>query len=357
MKCVFKNKKISAIVSVVPKEEYRFDDEYPIYKLTEDKAKRFKKMMSLDRHRIAPPEVCASDLCLFGLQQLLNDGTLKKEEIGALVFVSQTPDYVMPPTSNVIHGKLGLGHDVICLDINQGCSGFLVGLMQAFMLLEIAALPKVVLLCGETGSKLIDRCNRITYPLSGDAGSVTIIERCETENPIYVDVKNDGSRHKAIMVPAGAYRMPSTPETLKLKEVEEGVLQSLEHLHMDGAAIFNFTMTDVPPQVEEILSFSGNTRDSIEYFLFHQPNPFILKQMADKMKIPLAKLPNNIVTLYGNCSSVTIPLNIAHNCSEQLLRESHRVCLSAFGVGLTWISMVMDLGPLGVCKIVDYEST
>ena len=356
MKCIFKNKKVSQIISVVPKEEYRFDDEYPIFKLTEDKAKRFKKMMSLDRHRIAPPEVCSSDLCLYGLQRLLNEGTLKKEEIGALLFVSQTPDYVLPATSNVIHGKLGLGHDVICLDINQGCAGFLTGLMQAFMLLEIPALPKVVLLNGETGSKQGDRCNRISYPLTGDAGAVTVIERGEVESPIYMDVKNDGSRHQAIMLPGGAYRMPSTPETLKLREVEEGVVRSLEHVQMDGAAIFNFTMTDVPPQVEEILSFSGDTRESIEYFLFHQPNPFILKQMADKMRIPLTKLPNNIVSIYGNCSSVTIPLNIALNCGEQLLRGKRRVCFSGFGVGLTWISMVMDLGPLDVCKIVDYQS-
>jgi 3-oxoacyl-[acyl-carrier-protein] synthase-3 len=356
MKCIFKHKKISAVVSVVPKEEYRFDDEYPIYKLTEDKAKRFKKMMSLDRHRIAPPEVCASDLCLYGLQRLLKEGTLRKEEMGALVFVSQTPDYILPPTSNVIQGKLGLSHDVVCIDINQGCAGFLIGLMQAFLLVEIVALPKVVLLCGETGSRLIDRCNRVTYPLTGDAGSVTVIERCEAENPIYMDVKNDGSRHKALMIPAGAYRTPSTPETLKLREVEEGMLQCLEHIHMDGPAIFNFTMEDIPPQIEEILSFSCNTRDSIDHFLFHQPNPFILKQLSDKMKIPQVKLPNNIVSLYGNCSSVTIPLNIALNCGEHLQRESRRVCLSGFGVGLTWISTVMDLGPLGVCKIVDYES-
>jgi len=170
-------------------------------------------------------------------------------------------------------------------------------------------------------------------------------------------VKNDGARHQAITIPAGAYRIPSSPETLQLREVEEGMLQSQEHIHMDGAAIFNFTMEDVPPQVEEILLFSGDTRDSIDHFLFHQPNPFILTQMAEKMRIPRAKLPNNVVSLYGNCSSATIPLNVALNCGEPLLRQSRRVCFSAFGVGLAWISAVMDLGPLAVCRIVDYEST
>jgi 3-oxoacyl-[acyl-carrier-protein] synthase-3 len=355
VKSIFRNKKISAIVSVVPKEEYRFDDEYTNYKLTPEKAKRFKKMMSLDRHRIAPPGVCSSDLCLFGLERLLSEGALKKEDIGALVFVSQTPDYIMPPTSNIIHGRLGLGRDVICLDINQGCTGFLLGLIQAFLLLEIAAVPKVVLLNGDTCSRQMDPRNRVSYPLTGDAGSATVIERCQQDNPIYADIKNDGSRHKAIMIPAGGYRIPSTPETHKLEEKEEGVPLTLEHIHMDGAAIFNFTMEDVPPQVDDILSFSGDTRDSIEQFLFHQPNPFILKQMADKMKIPQAKLPNNIVSLFGNCSSVTVPLNIAFNRGEQMRQGTHRVCFSSFGVGLAWISMVMDLGPLEVCKVVDYE--
>jgi 3-oxoacyl-[acyl-carrier-protein] synthase-3 len=146
-------------------------------------------------------------------------------------------------------------------------------------------------------------------------------------------------------------------ETLKLHEVEEGLVQNQEQIHMDGAAIFNFTMEDVPPQVEDILAFSGDTRESIEYFLFHQPNPFILTQMADKMKIPQSKLLNNIVSLYGNCSSVTIPLLIAHNYREQLQSGTHRVCFAGFGVGLTWISMVMDLGPLTACKILEYEAT
>jgi 3-oxoacyl-[acyl-carrier-protein] synthase-3 len=125
---------------------------------------------------------------------------------------------------------------------------------------------------------------------------------------------------------------------------------------MDGPAIFNFTMTDVPAQIGEVLQFSGNTWDSIQHYFLHQPNPYILKQMADKMNIPPEKFPNNVVSIYGNCSSVSIPLNIALNCAEPLLRESRRVVLSGFGTGLSWISMVMNLGPLDLCKIVDYQA-
>lgn len=353
MKCQFHNKRISAIISVVPQEEYSFDQEYPRYKLTDEKARKLKKMMGLDKHRIAPPDVCTSDLCQFGLQCLLDEGVLKKEEIGALLFISQTPDYILPPTSNVIQGKLGLGRDVFCLDINQGCAGFVIGLMQAFMLLEIDAIRKVVLLVGDTGSRHVSQNNRVSYPLAGDAGSVAIIERSTTENTIFMDVQMDGARHQALIIPAGGFRTMPSAETLEVREAEEGVPRSLHHMHMDGAAVFTFTMEDIPPQIEEILAFSGDTRETIDYFLFHQPNQFILKQMADKMKIPQSKLPNNIVGIFGNCSASCIPLDIAVNCPE-IAQQPRRVCLSGFGVGLTWMSMVMDLGPLDVCSIIDY---
>ena len=174
---------------------------------------------------------------------------LRKEEIGALVFVSQTPDHFLPPTSNIIQGKLGLSHDVICLDLNQGCAGFLIGLMQAFLLLEIISQPKVVLLNGDTASKLLDKRNHISYPLAGDAGSVTIVERSEGARPVFMSVKMDGSRYKALIVPGGAFRLPSSPETLKVQETKEGIMSNQEHLQMDGAAIFNFTLEEVPPAI------------------------------------------------------------------------------------------------------------
>jgi len=166
----------------------------------------------------------------------------------------------------------------------------------------------------------------------------------------------DGSRHQALIVPGGAFRIPSSPETLKVQKTDDGIMLSLEHIHMDGAAIFNFSLEDVPPQLEEILAFSGDSSDSIDYFLMHQPNEFILRQLANKMKIPQAKVASNIVGIYGNCSSVSIPLDITHNYHERLQRETCRVCLSGFGIGLTWSSMVMELGPLAVCKVIDYDA-
>ena len=66
-------------------------------------------------------------------------------------------------------------------------------------------------------------------------------------------------------------------------------------------------------------------------------------------------MPSNIVERYGNSSGVTIPMVIAHNLCEQLLRGSVNACLAGFGVGLTWASMLMRLGPFAFCDLVDFQ--
>ncbi len=351
---VFHGKKISSLVAVVPRNETSFDDEWRNYGLTENKAKKYKEAMGFDRHRIAPPDVTSSDLCATGLRHLLEAGKLAKEDIGALLFISQTPDYFLPPTANVLQGRFGLGEDVFCLDINQGCAGFVVGLMQALLLLDLPAMKKVVLLTGDTASKQVSPRNRASYPLLGDGGSVAVVERDASAGRICLDVRMDGSRHEALIVPAGAYRCMSTPETLVEREDASGILRSQQQIQMDGPGIFSFTMEDVLRQVRDTLAFSGDTVDTIDSFLFHQPNRFVLNSMADKLGVARNKMPSNITGIYGNCSSVSIPLNIVHNCREGLLRGSRHVCVSGFGVGLVWATMVLDLGPLSCCAIIEH---
>ena len=356
MRTQFFGKAIESIAVSIPREETGFDDEFPNYQLSPEKAKRFKKMMGVDRHRVAPSGVTSVDLCVAAFRRLLEAGALCKEEVGAIVFVSLTPDYFVPPSSNLIHGLMELDQEVLCMDVPQGCSGFLLGLIQACMLLDLPGMRKVVLLCGDTASKQLSPRNRVSWPLVGDAGSATVVSRKEDAPPIFMNVRTDGRRWNAITVPAGAYRHPSTPETRALVEVEEGLVRSMEHITMDGVGIFNFTLEDVPPLIQEMLAFSGETVESIDQFLFHQPNQFILQQMADKMNIPREKLPSNIVGIYGNSASASIPLNIAHNVGKRLLKEKIRACLAGFGVGLVWSSMVMDLGPLQFCEIHEYPT-
>lgn len=355
MNFTFRAKRISGILAVLPRNEVKFEDEMDQYEFPWENSLRLKQIMGYDRHRIAEPGVCVSDLCVFGLESLLDRGLLKKSDIDALILVTQTPDYLMPPTSTIIQGRLGLKQDTLCLDINQGCAGYIIGLIQAFLLLEQDAIKKVVVLNGDILSRKTSSRDRNSYPLIGDGAAVTIVEKEDQVNTIYANIRMDGSRGEALMIPAGGLRIPATAATSVLEDAGDGNLRSKENLVMNGIGIFQFVQTEVPPMVDRLLNFSGEDKDKVDYFMFHQPNRFILEKLADQMQVPRTKLPGNIVERFGNSSGATIPANITFNLGPRLKQDRLRLCLGGFGTGLTWGSMLLTLGGLDFCEMIDYS--
>ncbi|MEN6414614.1 MAG: ketoacyl-ACP synthase III [Veillonellales bacterium] len=355
MNFTFQHKRISGVLTVLPHNEIKFEDEMNQYNFPLENTLRLKQIMGYDRHRIAEPGVCVSDLCIFGLRSLLVRGLVNKNDIDALILVTQTPDYLLPPTSNTIQGRLGLKQDIFCLDINQGCAGYIIGLIQAFMLLEQDAVKKAVVLNGDILSRKTSCRDRNSYPLIGDGAAVTIVEKTDQDNTIYANIKMDGSRGEALMIPAGGLRMPVTAETRVLEDDGDGNLRSKENLVMDGLGIFQFVQTEVPQMVDNLLNFSGEDKDKVDYFMFHQPNRFMLEKLADQMQVPRRKMPSNIVERFGNASGVTIPANITFNLGSQLRKDWLRLCLSGFGTGLAWGSMLLTVGGLDFCEMIDYE--
>ena len=355
MNFIFRRKRISGILAIVPANERSFVEEMRNFNFPEARSLKLKEVMGYDKHRLVEPGVCVSDLAVFGLEHLFKNGLLHRDEIDALILVTQSPDYFMPPTSNVIQGRLGLKHDMLCMDIGQGCAGFVIGLMQAFLLLEQESIRKVVLINADVLSRKTSPKDRNSYPLVGDAASITVVERDGEDSVIHANLKMDGARNEALMIPAGGFRMPSTLATAMLEDVGDNNLRAKDHLRMDGSAVFNFVQVDVPPLIESLLAFAGVSMDAVDYFLCHQPNRFMLQKLADKMKVPYAKMPMNVVEHFGNSSGVTIPIAIAFNLGGQLKNGCSQVCLSGFGVGLTWSSMLMRLGGLAFCELIDYS--
>jgi len=350
----FKNKKISGILSILPSTIVKFEDEMAYYNFSAAKSLKLKMAMGYNTHRIAKNGQCSSDLCIHGLQYLFDNGLLGKEEIDALLFVSQSPDYFMPPTSNVIQGHFGLKSDMICLDINQGCAGFEIGLIQSFMLLEQESINKVVLMNADVLSPKVSKRDRNSNPLIGDAAAITIVEKSDIPSTIHANVKMDGSNALALTIPAGGFRLPCSPETAQMEEDAAGNFRSKDNLVMKGDDVFNFVMREVPPMIHHLLQIAEVHKEDVSWFMFHQPNKFMLNKLADAIKVPREKMPSNIVENFGNSSGATVPVNISYNLGESLLSSSAKICLAGFGVGLTWSSILMDIGNLNFNKTINF---
>ena len=352
MNFTFHNKILTGLSVVLPAHERKFVDDMKQFNFPESRSLKLKEVMGFDRHRVVPGQECVSDLAVFGMESLFGRGLLGRDDFDALILVTQSPDHFMPPTSSIIQGRLNLKHDLFCLDINQGCAGFVIGLFQAFMLLEQESIRRVVLINADVLSRKVCLKDRNSYPLIGDAASIAVIER-GGQGMIHANLKMDGTRNAALMIPAGGFRTPSTSETAVMEDVGDNNLRAKDNLRMDGSAVFNFVQTEVPGMIEALLASAKVTTNDVDYFIFHQPNRFMLQKLADKMKVPYAKMPSNVVENFGNASGVTVPTALAFNLKEPLLNGQLRLCLAGFGVGLTWASMYLTVGGMKFCEMID----
>lgn len=355
MKFKFYNKKISGIISVLPSKVVQFSDEIANYPFSERQSLRLAKVMGYSQKRIAMENETVSDYAVEGIELLINTGLLDKEEIDAILVITQSPDHFIPPVSNIIQGRLGLDTDTYCIDMNQGCAGYEIGLFHAFQLLEAESIQKVLLVAGDVLSKKVSVNDRNSRPLIGDAVTISVVESVKGVPPVYMNIKMDGKNAFVLQIPAGGFRLLSSKETSVLEKDSAGNIRAKDHLVMQGDAVFNFVQSEVPQLIEDLMEYSGKIKDDIDYFLFHQPNKFMLEKLADKMKVPREKMPSNIVENFGNSSSATVPLNICYNIGDNSINNKYSVCLAGFGVGLTWSSVYMEFGELDFCKIIDYR--
>ncbi|HNW56147.1 MAG TPA: ketoacyl-ACP synthase III [Bacteroidales bacterium] len=342
----FEGVKIAGISACVPAKTIE-NSQFGSSLFTEEELKKTIDSIGVYQRHVSPSEICTSDLCFEAASELLEKLSVNREDVNAVIFVSQTPDYRLPATACILQDKLGLKKGTLAFDINLGCSGYVYGLSMAFSFLNQPAISKVLLLVGDTSSKNVSPQDKSSNLLFGDAGSATLIEKDSSASPVYCSLSSDGSGAKSLIIEGGGYRLPSSEFTVKVTEGPDKNLRSKENIFMDGPEIFNFTLREIPKDIIGLLDAANATVEDIDLFFFHQANKFMVDYLARKLKIPAEKYPLSLSS-YGNTSSASIPLTIVD--AENKLRAGRtRLVLSGFGVGLSWGSMLLDLND---CKIL-----
>lgn len=347
-KITFQGVGITALSACVPKEVYHNKDLG--YLIPQEEIEKTIDNIGIVERRIAAPDVMASDLCFKAAQQLMQDNDIQPESIDVLLFMSQTADYRIPATSCLLQHRLGLPKDTMCFDISLGCSGYIYALSTAFAYASIPGVNRVLLLDGETFSKIVNRRDKVDWPLYGDAGTATLIEKGDFGQSTFL-LYTDGSGEDKLKIHAGM-RNPITPESCIEREQEEGNIRSDLEVFMDGMDVFNFAISKVPKSIKLLLNETGKTIDDVDYLVFHQANRFMMDFFVKKLKISHDCVPYSIHK-YGNTSSASVPLTISSELCGKL-KGSHTVVLSAFGAGLSWGSAIMTTRDCNVSPVVEY---
>ena len=347
------NVRISGIACAVP--ESVVGNAFFASRFGEEKMKNFEKMVGVKERHVAPNGMTTSDLAFRAANEL--DDLWSSDDVDAILFVSQTPDYQLPATACVLHKRLGVKKSCVAFDINLGCSGFVYGLYIASSLLNNGNIRKVMLLGGDCSLKPVSVDDQSAAPLFGDSGFAIVLDYDETALPIDYSFCTDGSGYKAIVQPGVTFagRMPvSYGDDLKTRNVgnllsrTEGSVACPSELHMDGMDVFNFTINEVPDLIKEQMERSGLTEQNVDLMVLHQANKFVLKNVAMATGFSMKKVPISI-DRYGNTSSTSIPLTLCDYSMSHPGTGKKKVLMAGFGVGLSWGTLVTDLD-LAVCR-------
>ncbi len=346
-----KHSRIAGIAACVPQQIDRIEN-YAL--MTAAECESFMKTVGVHERRVVSKGVVTSDLCAAAARTLMQKLDWAPESIDALVFVTQTSDYVIPSTSIILQHRLGLRNGCMAFDMNLGCSGYVVGLQVASSLIHPTGIRRVIFLAGDVSSINMSYHDKSTYPLFGDAGSATAIEYCEQENPVFFSAESDGKEFDALYVKAGGTRHMATPASFEYKEYPGGIKRNDTQMILDGLRVFNFSITRVPPQIENVLQHAGASVESTDFFFLHQANRIMVETIRKKLRIPVEKCPYSI-DVFGNTSSASVPLTMCHTQGNETEKSSVRLCLSGFGIGLSWATAWMQLRDTLILPVIEYH--
>ena len=343
IKSTFNDIEIAAVATAVstkwtPVEEFiKGSDEKNIAK--------FKKNTGVEGRYDAGDKQTTSDFCFAAAKKVIEHTNTKLEDIGLLVFVTQTPDYRIPATACVLHNRLGLSDDCMAFDVNQGCSGMVYGLNVACGILESSNAKTALLMFGDTSGKNHRRniAERLTdqddneSKLFGDAGVAVLLKKTTEASRIDMAMRTDGTGYKAIINPYGGYRHYHGPSASD----------------MDGVEVFNFAIEKPPMLIKELMEDIGTTSEDYDCLVLHQANKFIMKQVARRSGFSNKQ---NLISIdkFGNTSSASIATALTKYYGEDN-EGVVKVMMCGFGIGLSWGAVSAEIKKENILPLIQTD--
>ncbi len=292
-----------------------------------------KQRTGIENRFIAEENESTSDLAYKAAEVAIQRSGLQKEEIGAIVCATITPDFFcMPSTACVVADKLGI-KNVTAFDISAACSGFVYALNIAKAFVESGIKRNVLIIGAEKLSAIVDYTDRTTCVLFGDGAGAAVIGTTDKKEESLLDVhtSSDGAYQDFLITPGGGSKHPCSQKVID---------EHMQFLKMKGNETFKLAVNTLTKDVTQILQKNDLTSADVDYFIPHQANFRIIDAVGRKLKFPQEKIVLTVAK-YGNTSAASIPMAINDWYEEGKLKQGDLMLLDTFGGGLTWGSALV----------------
>ena len=339
--CTIKGVRMEAISAVVPKNVVN-NREFSKEHFEEDMTATINALGIEQRHVCANPETTALDMCCKAAERIFDDGKIAREDIGAVVFVTQTPDMLIPNNASIAQFRLGLQRDTLAYDINHACAGWIYGLWNASLVAKNLN-KKVLLLDGDTNSKYVSPWDKGTALLFGDCGTATVVTPADNAPDWYFTFDTDGSKAAATTLDIG-FKHQLSEKSFEYIPQEDGGKRRQIDMYMDGASIFTHGFQKIPKLIGELMDELETDESEYDRLIAHQANELLLRKIGKKLGFDEDK--QAIITKeFGNSSSTCIPLIISY---EKGKGTKHPL-LYAIGAGVS-----ISVGDVSLCGLKNF---
>jgi 3-oxoacyl-[acyl-carrier-protein] synthase-3 len=298
-----------------------------------------------EKSGVGARHIAADGETAFDLAARACDRLFEREDrtsVDAVLFCTQTPDYVMPSNAFLLHRHLDLADGVLAFDYNLACSGFTYGLAIAQGLLAAELARRVLLVTADTYSKLINPGDRSARVLFGDGAAATLVGPSPSSvGFVDFDLATSGKNYDRFWIPAGGYRLPRSPETSVPQADANGNVRTKNDIHMDGMGVWAFINSFVPGQVRNLLKRNGRTTEDVDLYLFHQASRMTLDSLVRLLALRSEQVFGNLETV-GNTVSSSLPILLKDAQAAGRIRPGDVLVLAGFGVGLSSGALLMQ---------------
>src|SRR6202008_1444374 len=289
-----------------------------------------------ERHWCAPDESTA-DLAGEAARAALADAGLSAEDVDLLIVSTDTPEYVSPATSSVLHGRLGMRRTAGTFDVNSACAGFATALDAAWKYVRAdERYERVLVVAVYARSKFLDPADKKTVTIFADGAGAVVLERSEEPGVLASELYADGSLAAGLGVFARGTAGAITEEGLR-----SGVRNRLRFVQKYPREV---NEEGWPRIARSVLSRIGHAPGDVGLWLWTQVNRSTIETVMERLGQPMARA-HTVMERWGYTGSACLPMALDDAAKAGRLKEGDLVILTGSGAGLAMGCVALRWNP------------
>ena len=285
-----------------------------------------------ERHVCGDDESTA-DLAEHAARRALADASVEPDAVDLLIVATDTPEFISPATSSVVHGRLGTTR-AGTFDINAGCAGYVTALDVAAKYIRADDRYERVLVVGAYAmSKYLDYGDKKTATIFADGAGATLVERSDVPGVLASELYADGRLACGMGVFAGGTAEPITEEVLR-----DGYRNHLRFVEKYPKEV---NEEGWPRIARSVLSRIGRDVEDVKLWLWTQVNLSTIRIVMSALDVPMTRA-HTVMGKWGYTGAACLPMALDDAARTGGLHDGDLVMLTGSGAGLAMGSVVLE---------------